>query len=222
MIGHRVVPQCQQSDTAARRHPTTAERTTMFDPAIAAVIDQVDALRHQVDDHWQIPRDEALLLAQLVRIGRFRSLCEIGTSYGFSTLHLAAAAAEHGGHVHTIDINPNKTDAARRHLRQAGLADHVTLHTGDAREVLATLRPDDPFDFAFIDAAKDQSTAYFEALCPHLARRAVLVTDNAVTHAQALATFVAMLRAQPGMRSCTAAVGNGFELSIWQRDAVVN
>ncbi len=64
----------------------------MFPDPIQSVIDRVD-LRATVDDHWQIPREEALLLAQLVSIGRFVSICEIGTSYGFSTLHLAAAAA---------------------------------------------------------------------------------------------------------------------------------
>lgn len=189
----------------------------MFDTKIQGVMDRVDALRHQVDDHWQIPRDEALLLAQIVRIGRFRSLCEIGTSYGYSTLHLAAAAAEHGGRVHSIDMNPKKTAAARRHLQEAALAGHVTLHTGDARQVLTTLAPDEPFDFAFIDAAKEQSVAYFESLRPLLADRAVLVTDNAVTHAEALRPFIQMLRSQSGMRTCTVSVGNGFELSMWQR-----
>ena len=67
----------------------------MFDAKVQAVIDQVDRLRDQVDDHWQIPAEEALLLAQLVRLHRAVSLVEIGVSYGFSTLHLAAAASEH-------------------------------------------------------------------------------------------------------------------------------
>ncbi len=70
---------------------------TMFSESVRVVIDRVDRLRDQVDDHWQIPRDEAMVLAQLVRVGRCVSICEIGTSYGFSTLHLAAAASEHGG-----------------------------------------------------------------------------------------------------------------------------
>ena len=97
----------------------------MFNDRINAVIDRVDALRDQVDDHWQIPRDEARLLAALVLGTRSASLCEIGTSYGFSTLHLAAAAAQNGGHVHTIDINEKKHDAARRHLTEAGLIGNV-------------------------------------------------------------------------------------------------
>ncbi len=106
----------------------------MFEEKIERVIDRVDSLRHEVDDHWQIPRDEARLLAQIVRIGRFRSLCEIGVSYGFSTLHLAAAASGHGGHVHAIDISEKKIRAATANLSDAGLMDHVTLYLGDAQK----------------------------------------------------------------------------------------
>ncbi|SRR5579883_1359958 len=186
----------------------------MFDDRVRAVIDRVDRLRHEVDDHWQIPRDEAALLAQLVAIGRCASICEIGTSYGFSTLHLAAAARRNGGRVHTIDKDPRKVAAATANLREAGLDEVVTLHQGDALEVLTTIRPEAPFDFVFIDATKEQSDAYLDAIWPTLAPRCVLITDNTTTHADELAGFVARLRSLPGFTSCGVAVGNGFELTV--------
>lgn len=186
----------------------------MFSAPIQRVIDEVDRLREQVNDHWQIPRDEASVLAQLVRLGRCRSICEIGTSYGFSTLHLAAAASEHGGHVHTIDANPAKTAAATKHLTQAGLAGAVTFHQGRAQDVLARLEPAAPFDFVFIDAEKSQSLEYLEAIWPRLAPTCTLVTDNTTTHAEELAAFVAHLRSLPGVASCHVPVGNGFELTL--------
>ena len=179
-----------------------------------AAIDQVDALRNSVDDHWQIPRDEALVLAQLVRVGRCVSICEIGVSYGFSTLHLAAATREFGGHVHGFEMSSKKIAAATEHLRQAGLIDTVTLHLGDARQTVAAVTPAQPYDFAFIYATKEQSFDYFEALWPKLAARAVLVTDNTSTHRDELASFVSHLRALPGVQSCSVPVGNGFELSV--------
>jgi predicted O-methyltransferase YrrM len=189
----------------------------MFAAKVQAVMDQVDALRHQVNDHWQIPRDEALVLAQMVRSAKCQSLCEIGTSYGFSTLHLAAAAGEHGGHVHTIDINPKKREAASKHLAQAGLDGHVTLHVGDAREVLKALKPARPFDFVFIDATKEQSMGYLESVWPLLAPRAMLVTDNTRTHAEQLSGFVSHLRSLPHATSCMVTVGNGFEWTLLDR-----
>lgn len=191
----------------------------MFESTVQQVIDRVDALRHQVDDHWQVPREEALVLAQLVRLGRCVSICEIGLSYGFSTLHLAAATKPLGGHVHTFDPSPKKVKAATEHLRQAGLLDVVTVHHADAREAIPAVNPERPFDFVFIDAVKEQSFDYLRAVTPKLARFATIVTDNTTTHAQQLAAFVEHLRSLPGARSCAVNVGNGFELTLLERSA---
>lgn len=188
----------------------------MFDPSVQSVIDRVDALRERVDDHWQIPPDEAQVLAQLVRLGQCRSICEIGTSYGFSTLHLAAAARETGGHVHGFELDPRKVQQTRDHLEAANLAETVTLHEGDARQAVAVFRPVEPFDFVFIDAVKSQCFEYLEAVWPKLAPRAVLATDNTRTHPEQLADFVAHLRGLSALRSCDVPVGNGFELSLRQ------
>lgn len=188
--------------------------TSMFDPQVEAVIERVDRLREQVDDHYQIPRVEAEVLAMLVHAARSRSVLEIGTSYGFSTLHLAAATRPFGGHVHSIDILAKKRDAASAHLAQAGLSEYVTLHLGDAREVIASIEPRQPFDCVFIDAVKQQCFDYLAAVWPRLANHAMLITDNTHTHAAELAPFVAHLRGHRHLRSCGINVGNGFELSV--------
>jgi predicted O-methyltransferase YrrM len=189
----------------------------MFPIRIQQVMDRVDALRHQVDDHWQVPREEAVVLAQLVRVGRCVSICEVGVSYGYSTLHLAAATAPMGGHVHAIDISPKKIAAATRHLTEAGLIDAVTLHQGDARAMLQVIKPAQPFDCVFIDAVKEQSMHYLEAVLPKLAERAMLMTDNTRTHAQELAGFVAHLRSLPHASSVAFDIGNGFEVTLIER-----
>jgi predicted O-methyltransferase YrrM len=186
----------------------------MFDRQVLSVIDKVDALRHQVDDHWQIPRDEALVLAQLVRLGRCVSVCEIGVSYGFSTLHLAASVRENGGHLHAFEQSAKKIEAATQYLREAGLDRSVTIHAGDARQLLASFTPGQPYDFAFIDATKEQSFDYLSALWPKLASRAAIVTDNTTTHRDELSAFISHLRSRPGVKSCDVPVGNGFELTL--------
>jgi predicted O-methyltransferase YrrM len=188
----------------------------VFPDSIQSVIDRVDRLRTQVNDHWQIPRDEALLLAQLVSIGRYVSICEIGTSYGFSTLHLAAAARQNDGYVHTFEHDPKKVAAASQNLRDAGLEAAVTIHHGDAREILRAIQPRALFDFVFIDATKEESDNYLDAVWRKLAPRCALVTDNTTSHAAELASFVERLRALPGFTSCHVPVGNGFELTVRQ------
>ena len=177
-------------------------------------MDRVDALRHQVDDHWQIPREEAEVIAQLVRLGRCVSICEIGVSYGYSTLHFAAATKPMGGHVHAIDISAKKIAAATGHLTQAGLIDAVTLHLGDAGQVLGSLKPATPFDCVFIDAEKAQSLEYLNAVRPLLGPRAMILTDNTRTHASELASFREHLQGLPGATSVEFTIGNGFELTL--------
>src|SRR5690606_22253919 len=141
------------------------------------------------------------------RVGRCVSICEIGTSYGFSALHLAAATAPIGGHMHCFDPSEKKIEAATKNLQQAGLADVVTLHLGDARTEVPRCNPSQPFDFVFIDAVKEQCFEYLAAVTPKLADQAVIVTDNTTTHAAQLASFVAHLRAMPNATSCAVDVG---------------
>jgi predicted O-methyltransferase YrrM len=186
----------------------------MFEPAVQNVMDQVDRLRHEVDDHWQIPRAEAELLAQLVRLGNCRSIAEVGTSYGYSTLHLAAAAAENAGHVYAAERDPRKVELTRQHLKQADLADYATIYQGTGQAVLAALEPAEPIDFLFLDAVKRECFEYLDAAWPLLAPRAAIATDNALTHAEELASFITHLRALRGVHSTTIAVGNGLELSL--------
>jgi len=186
----------------------------LFDSKAAEVVTRVDALRHEVDDHWQVPAEEARVLAQVVLIAGARSICEIGTSYGFSTLHLAAAARRTGGHVHTFDISAKKVEAASRHLRDAGLDDVVTVYEGDARQAIGGLPDDVAFDLVFFDATKAESHAYLDAVQPRLGERALLLTDNTTTHADELNAFVAKLRGLPGALGCQVPVGNGFDLTL--------
>ncbi len=189
----------------------------MFPDTLQSVMDKVDDLRNTTDDHMQVSRDQAWLMSQILRIGRCRSMCEIGVSYGYSTLHLAAVAAEHGGRVQAFDISEKKVNAATQHLTEAGLIDRVTIHLGDARQTLPGVEPAEPYDFAFIDANKDQSIEYFQALRDKLAPRCLIVADNTGNLAERMKPFVEMIRSLPGATSCDVPFEHGFELTILER-----
>ncbi len=189
----------------------------MFTPTIQTVMDQVDDLRNTTDDHMQIPKEQALLMTQIVRIGGFRSICEVGVSYGYSTLHWAAVMAETGGHVHGVDISEKKVNAATQHLTEAGLIDRVTLYLGDGREVCKSLAPTEPFDFLFIDARKEESIDYLNAMEDKLAPRCVIAADNTGNLAERMKPYVEHIRARPGVTSADVPIAHGFELSIWNR-----
>lgn len=109
-----------------------------------------------------------------------REIVEFGTSFGISTLYLAAAAAETGGRVTGTEFHADKAEKARANLVEAGLS--ATILTGDARETLAG--PGAEIDLLFLDGAKELYLPILKLLAPRLRRGSMIVTDNIPTSPQ--------------------------------------
>jgi predicted O-methyltransferase YrrM len=73
---------------------------------------------------------------------------------------------------------------------------------------------DGPFDVVLNDADKVHCRRYVEMLTDKLSERAVILTDNTLTHAAELAEFLAWIRAHPGFFSAHVPIGNGMEMSV--------
>jgi predicted O-methyltransferase YrrM len=184
----------------------------MIDARVMQTIEQMERFQQDRNDSWNIPREQGLLLHQVALAAGCRRLVEVGTSYGYSGLFLAAAARDTGGVLDTFDRDPDKHAAAREFFTAAGLEGVVRLRAGDALEKLAEL--DDGIDFAFLDATKVETDEYWRVVEPKLAARWVLAVDNTTSHAAQLGPFVEMLRGRPDLSSCDVPVGHGFELAV--------
>lgn len=190
-----------------------------MEPALRALLDELAEFGRDTDARetersrrmLNITPETGLFLAILVRAMRAARLLEIGSSNGYSTIWLAAAAREVGGHVTTIERAPDKIAMARANLERARLADLVTLREGDARAVLAALAG--PFDLIFLDADRPSYPVYVDLLLPLLRPGGLLVTDNAVSHAHELTDFFARVRSDRTLDTVTLPVGNGEELT---------
>jgi caffeoyl-CoA O-methyltransferase len=125
----------------------------------------------------QISPDEGALLTLLVRSIRAVRAIELGTFTGYSAISIARGL-EPGGSLLACDTNPEWTAIARRYFREAGLEDRIELRLGPALETLQSLPSDRTFDFAFVDADKESSLEYVEALLPRLRTGGLLVIDN--------------------------------------------
>ena len=97
---------------------------------VETVIDRLLENPRYLNENWALSRESARFLHLIARIGCHRNLLEVGTSIGFSTLHLAWAAAENDGQVTSIEASPERQAQARDHLKEAGLASVVSLHLG--------------------------------------------------------------------------------------------
>jgi predicted O-methyltransferase YrrM len=154
------------------------------------------------------------LVNLLVRESKARSILEIGTSYGYSTLWLAEAARATGGRVVTLEMVPEKVRYARDAMTKAGLAGFVEFRIGEALETLATL--DGPFDFVLLDLWKDLYIPCFDLFYPRLGPGAFIVADNMIfppaTQKEAK-EYREHVRARDDIQSVLLPVGSGLELS---------
>src|SRR5438105_1400262 len=92
-----------------------------------------------------VPPEAGQFLYILARGAAAKTVVEFGTSFGISTIYLAAAVRDNGGGiVITTEIEPAKARRAREHIREAGLAEYVEIREGDALVTLRTL--DRPID----------------------------------------------------------------------------
>jgi predicted O-methyltransferase YrrM len=168
----------------------------------AAQADRLDRLRN-------LEPETGALLAVLLRALGARDVLEIGTSNGVSTLYLAAALRPAGGRLVSVEIEPGRTAMARANLDRAGL--DAELRTQDAAEALSE-SPDDAWDVVFLDAERPEYPGYWPELVRVLRPGGLIAADNAVSHAQEMAPFRAVIDAHEGAVSALDATGAGLLL----------
>ncbi|MEV7341307.1 class I SAM-dependent methyltransferase [Streptomyces sp. NPDC093544] len=147
------------------------------DPVLAGLREETAALPDRI---MQILPEEAQFLALLIRLTRARTVLEIGTFTGYSSLCMARALPA-GGELITCDISEEWTTMARQAWQQAGVADRIDLRLGDAVETLDGLlleRGPDCVDFVFIDADKAHYPEYYEQSLALTRPGGLLVLDN--------------------------------------------
>ena len=169
-----------------------------------------------------LDRDKACFCYQLCRATDARRIVEIGTSYGVSTLYLAAALrdniAERGGDglVIATEYEPQKAAAASAHFDKAGLSGHIELRKGDLRETLLNI--EGPIDFLLVDIWINMARPALELVTPHLRAGAVVICDNTDLHRNDYADYFAFLNDPAnGFQTMTLPFQGGLEMSVRRR-----
>jgi len=153
------------------------------------------------------------LLYTLIRASRPATVVEFGTSFGISTIHLAAAVRDNGtGHVVSTELHAAKVARARANLADAGLADLVTIVEGDARETLADLPG--PIGFVLLDGWKDLYLPVLRLLEPRLAPGALVVADDTISMAAQMTDYLSYVRdGAHGYLSVSFPESDGLEIT---------
>lgn len=138
---------------------------------------------------------DAMMLRILVESARAKRGVEVGSANGFGAINMGIGFERTGGHLYTLEIDPQRVKECRENLKKVGLENVVTCIEGDALKTLSTLEGE--FDFVFIDAVKRDYLKYFKLLEPKLKPGAVIVGDNVIRSARAMKDFLRFIQQSP-------------------------
>src|SRR5271169_1845619 len=119
------------------------------------------------------------LFYQYARLTNAKTIFEMGSAIGYSTIWWAKAVGA-DGKVHYTDGNRKNADEARRYFQQAGVADRIEVHVGDALELLSERK--EQFDILFSDVDKHDYPRVFNMAAARVRKGGLFITDNALWH----------------------------------------
>ena len=151
-----------------------AEAHTTPDTPVLANLDRQTHLKtlkpRMLSGHLQ-----GRFLSMVSHMARPKAILEIGTFTGYSALCLAEGLAP-GGMLHTIEADEELEPIIRDHIQASGFQDRICLHIGNALRIIPLL--EGPFDIVFIDAAKREYPAYYDAIFPKVRPGGFIIADN--------------------------------------------
>jgi predicted O-methyltransferase YrrM len=193
---------------AAQDHDRRSALPTDRSHVFATAQEQADALE---SIYMPISAPGGNLLYTLVRAARPDTVVEFGTSFGISTIYLAAAVTDNGtGRVLSTELSAAKIAAARSNLAEAGVADAVTILPGDALSTLADIPG--PIGLVLLDGWKDLCLPVLRLLEDRLAPGAVVVADDSTF--PSMADYLTYVRdPASGYVNVSFPVEDGMEIS---------
>jgi predicted O-methyltransferase YrrM len=173
-------------------------------------------LENTADEYWNVGRDNAKLLALLIKSVSARRVLEVGTSNGYSTLWFARALEEMApgeGQVVAIEFDPGRAALARENFAKAALDHVITLREGDARALIAAESSGAPFDFVFLDAEKSEYADYLRAVLPFVRSGGLLVGDDTLSLRAQMTEYVELAFGHPDLESVEVPIDDGIIVS---------
>ena len=141
-------------------------------------------------EFWNIARESAELIYKYITENNYKNIFEIGTSNGYSTIWLAMAAKQTGGHITSFEFWEKRIVLAEANLEYCSLREYVDIIQGSALDSLKKIDKTNPLDFVLIDANKKEYIKYFEQLHPMLKPGGMFVADNVISHKKSVQEFL--------------------------------
>jgi len=159
----------------------------------------------------------------LLKAIKAKRILEIGTSVGYSTLWFADAIQENQGKIITIERSAPKISRATINFQKAGVKNQIEIKKGEAKEVLkqiidyVKIKPNERFDFVFLDADKELNIEYFDLILPMIKVGGIIATDNILYPERfrpLMKKYVEHIKTKSNVQTVSLDLGNGEQITI--------
>ncbi|HEX8460694.1 MAG TPA: O-methyltransferase [Segetibacter sp.] len=158
-----------------------SSHTTLEDPLVFKVNEET--VKNHPHAHMISGHVQGRFLSFLTKMIQPKYVLEIGTFTGYSALCLCEGIID-GGELHTIEIRKEDADIALKNFKDSPNNKFITLHVGNAKEIIPTLPHE--WDLVFIDADKISYIEYYELVICRLSKKGLIIADNVLFHGQVL------------------------------------
>ena len=202
-----------------------------MDGSISKVLEELELQSH-LEKTRQVsvePQDRMLAITQetgelfnmILHIKKAKTMLEIGTSTGYSTIWCAEAIKNQSGKIITIEQNPSKIKRAKDNFCKANLEKFITIREGNAMQILEELKSnkeyEEYFDFVLIDADKENVIEYFDLALPMVAIGGIIITDNMLypeKYKESMKKLSEHIKKHQNIKTITSPIGNGEEITL--------
>jgi predicted O-methyltransferase YrrM len=158
---------------------------------------------------------DAMMLRILVQASGAKNGIEVGSSTGYGAIQMGVGFERNGGHLTTLEIDPETVVTCRENLKKAGVDHVVTCIEGDALKTIGPLEGE--FDFVFIDAMKTDYLKYLQLIEPKLKVGAIVVGDNVIKSGSKMPDFLDYVQNSPNYETviirASEEKGDGMSIS---------
>jgi len=200
------------------------------------VLNGIEYLKEKGENYWTIAKEVGeFLYRKIIKINA-KQVLEIGTSIGYSGIIIAEALSQTGGHLYTIESHEDRFKKATKNFKKAKVSSAITQILGHAPQVFM---PDDQkptsmrrksgvlhkfnsfnpifqgksFDLVFLDATKKEHISFFKAIQPFMAQPHTIITDNIISHKEAMQEYLHYVNSLPNYKSKLLNIGAGILVS---------
>jgi len=187
-----------------------APQAPMLGPELAALLKEIKAAD---TDRLAVSEEDGRFMRVLIATSRAKQALEIGSAFGYSAIWIGLGLRENGGHLTTIEYDAARAKKAADNIRRAGLADIVTVVSGDGFEEIPKVAGD--FDFVFLDAWKRDYKRFFDLVFPRLKPRGLFLAHNVVNKQAEMRDFLGTIQNNPGVwTTIVSPSGEGMSVSV--------